>query len=95
MVAKGKRGQMAVEPLSEKDIQNMRFCITLKFQQHEDIRQMLLDTGDARIIEDCTNRGRRGSNLFWGAIKTDDGWDGNNVLGILWMEVRDSIMHEI
>ena len=88
--AKKHRDLMYVKPLSETDIQNMRFCIILKVQQHDDLLQMLLETGDARIIEDCTNRGRRGSNLFWGAIKNGDKWEGTNTLGILWMEIRES-----
>jgi len=93
--AKGQRDKMVVKPLSTTDIQNMRFCVTLKVQQHDNLRQMLLETDDARIIEDCTNRGRRGSNLFWGAIKNDDGWEGSNALGVIWMEIRDAAKHEL
>lgn len=94
--AKGKRDQMVIEPLSVQDVQNMKYCIILKVKQHEEIRKQLLDTGDARIIEDVTSRGRRGSNLFWGALKTDDGeWEGLNTLGILWMEVRETVRSEL
>lgn len=93
--AKKHRDKMTVEPLSETDIQNMRFCVMLKAQQHDDLRQMLLETGDMRIIEDCTNRGRRGSNLFWGAMNDgDDEWEGYNGLGVIWMEVRDAMRHD-
>ena len=53
-----------------------------KFSQHEDIRKMLLDTGDAEIAEHTQN------DYFWG-----DGMDGSgeNHLGKVLMEVRSAL----
>ena len=53
-----------------------------KFSQHEDIRKMLLDTGDAEIAEHTQN------DHFWG-----DGMDGSgeNHLGKVLMEVRSAL----
>src|SRR2546422_9612772 len=47
----------------------------------------LLATGDAMLIEDCTAR-PHGSSQFWGAVRRDGTWEGRNVLGTLWMELR-------
>jgi predicted NAD-dependent protein-ADP-ribosyltransferase YbiA (DUF1768 family) len=66
MAAKKHRAEMIVEPMSAADLENMRLCLRLKVDQHSELREMLLQTGDALIIEDCSNR-QRGSGLFWGA----------------------------
>lgn len=50
-----------------------------KFTQHEDLKQMLLDTGDEILIE-CNTWGDK----YWGVC---DG-EGHNVLGILLMRIR-------
>ncbi len=77
----------------EDDIERMRLCLELKLGQHPDLKQMLLDTGDATIIEDCTAR-PRGSAKFWGAVFEDGQWVGRNVLGNLWMELREELRKE-
>lgn len=83
-----------VEPLSDKDVENMELCIRLKIEQHPDLRQALLATAGKKIYEDVTSRGRKGTNLFWGAIKHEDGsWEGKNTLGEIWMKVRDEIIN--
>jgi len=93
--AKSKKDQMDVEPRGEIDVQNMSYCLRLKVKQHPDLRQQLIDTGYAEIIEDVTSRGRRGSNLFWGALRLEDGsWEGRNKLGILWMDLRGALRAE-
>jgi len=60
----------------------MRAGVLAKFQQHADIRQQLLDTGDAVIIEHTSN------DSYWG-----DGGDGSgkNMLGIILMETRATL----
>jgi len=88
LVAKSKASEMTVEQLSMIDVRNMQMCIKLKLVQHPNLVADLLATGDALIIEDVTNRGARGSNLFWGAMLVDDKWVGKNVLGQLWMDLR-------
>jgi len=47
-------------------------------------------TTDAEIIEDCTRRDR-GSGRYWGAVLVDGKWQGKNVLGKLWMQLRESL----
>jgi ribA/ribD-fused uncharacterized protein len=60
----------------------MQKALLAKFTQHADLRERLLATGDATIVEH-TQR-----DCYWG-----DGGDGNgqNVLGRLLMEVRNAI----
>lgn len=48
------------------DYTNMVLCIKLKLKQHPSLVTKLLETGNAEIIEDCTARGMKGNNLFWG-----------------------------
>lgn len=87
MVAKRNRGDMTVEAGSEKDLANMRLVLRLKIEQHPALRKALLETGDATIIEDCTSR--RAS--IWGARRVGDKWEGQNLLGQLWMELRQQL----
>ena len=57
----------------------MRAALRAKLAQHADVRDLLLSTGDAEIVEHTTN------DRYWG-----DGGDGTgrNVLGRLLMELR-------
>ncbi len=89
MVAKHYREKMVVVPQGPEDLNNMRRCLVLKASQWPVIEQDLLDTKDELLVEDCTRR-PRGSGPFWGMVQMPDGvWKGENVLGRLWMEVRD------
>ena len=64
-----------------------------KFIQNEELKKMLLDTGDAILVE-CA-----GSDKIWACgIRLDDNrrfnasnWDGSNILGFTLMRVRDYI----
>lgn len=87
MVAKRNKGDMGFEPGSPKDLANMRLVLRLKVDQHPSLRKALLETGDAVIVEDCTSR--RAS--IWGARRVGDRWEGDNLLGKLWMELRDEL----
>lgn len=57
----------------------MREAVLAKFTQHGEIREILIDTGDALLIEHTNN------DSYWG-----DGGDGQgkNMLGQILMEVR-------
>lgn len=91
MVAKGKKEFMDEGILySNKDISNMQLCLALKLEQHPQLKEKLLSTKEANIIEDCSKR-PHGSGLFWGAEKTENGWNGQNILGLLWMEERKKL----
>lgn len=91
MVAKQAADRMTVSPRSEQDILNMRFVLLCKLQEHPNFVTELLATGDAKIIEDVTARPNE-SGLFWGMVRTSDGtWQGQNILGNLWMERRTQL----
>lgn len=91
LVAKGRVEDMVIEQLSEKDVANMKMCVRLKLEQHPQLKEELLNTNKRLIVEDVTNRGNKGSNLFWGAMLVDGEWDGKNVLGNIWMEMREEL----
>ena len=60
----------------------MRRAVRRKFEEHADIRAVLLATGDAVIVENAP------SDYYWGCGA--DG-SGQNKLGQILMEVRDSL----
>jgi predicted NAD-dependent protein-ADP-ribosyltransferase YbiA (DUF1768 family) len=78
----------------EADLERMRICLRLKINQHNNLKEMLLLTGDAMIIEDSSKR-LNVSGLFWGAAKIVGEWVGRNKLGILWMDLREELKEEI
>jgi len=60
----------------------MRKVVRAKFKQHEELRTLLLSTGDAVIAEHTKN------DKYWG-----DGGNGKgkNMLGVILMEVREEL----
>jgi predicted NAD-dependent protein-ADP-ribosyltransferase YbiA (DUF1768 family) len=46
--------------------------------------------GDAEIIEDCTTHDKE-SARFWGAVKKDGNWEGENNFGKILMEIREEL----
>lgn len=60
----------------------MRSVLRAKFTQHEDLRALLLRTGDARLVE--VGRTNNSVNRTWGEVNGK----GLNMLGVLLMEVR-------
>ena len=75
------------------DIPLMKKCLKLKLKQHPDLKNKLVASGNATIIEDCTTHDRE-SARFWGAVKKDGKWIGENVFGKLWMELRKELVYE-
>ncbi len=63
----------------------MREAVEAKFRQHDDLRALLLATGEAKLIEHTEN------DDFWG-----DGGDGSgrNELGRVLMAVRERLREE-
>lgn len=63
----------------------MREVVLAKFSQHPDLKETLLGTGDAKLIEHTEN------DRYWA-----DGGDGSgkNMLGIILMEVRDQLRNQ-
>jgi ribA/ribD-fused uncharacterized protein len=60
----------------------MRDAVLAKFTQHDELRALLLSTGEAKIVERTEN------DSYWG-----DGGDGSgkNMLGQILMQVRESL----
>lgn len=90
MVMKGNSEHIVVEKHSKKDLMNMKMCLKIKLAQHPSLVDLLIATGDLPIIEDVTKRGASGGNLIWGAMLVDGEWVGQNKLGELWMEIRET-----
>jgi ribA/ribD-fused uncharacterized protein len=63
----------------------MRTVLRAKFTQHDDLRGILLSTGNARLVEAA--RVANGVNRTWGEVNGK----GLNMLGVLLMEVRDEL----
>jgi len=63
-------------------VEVMHKAVLAKFLQHEALRHLLLDTGDARLVEHTEN------DAYWG-----DGGDGRgrNMLGQVLMRVRTEL----
>lgn len=64
----------------------MREILTAKADQHEYVRRKLLATGDRILVEDSW----RDDYWGWGPNR-----DGQNMLGKLWMEVRENLRREV
>ena len=48
---------------AESDKELMRLCLRLKLEKHPDLKQKLIETGDAIIIEDCTTHDREAARI--------------------------------
>lgn len=90
MISKPYKTKRVVEPMSQEDIDNMRLCLRLKFEQHPDLKEKLLKTGDHIIFEDVKDR-KGARHKFWGAVNTNGQLDGQNMMGKLLMELRDEL----
>ena len=90
MKAKKNNALYVVEPMSEKDVENMKLCLRLKLEQHPNLKTQLLATGDHYIFENIGNRnGAR--HFFWGAKMINGELVGNNMMGKIWMEFREKL----
>lgn len=63
----------------------MRLALYVKFNQCRDLKELLLSTGDAPIVEISYK------DEFWGAAPVGNRFEGCNVLGRLLMERRQAI----
>ena len=63
----------------------MERIVDAKFQQHPELMEKLLATGEALLIE-----GNDWGDMYWGMVKRNDGrWVGRNQLGKVLMDVRE------
>lgn len=73
---------------SKTKFDRMRAVLKAKFTQHADLRELLLSTGDARLVESATVDNE--VNRLWGEVNGV----GRNMLGVLLMELRDILRVE-
>lgn len=67
---------------STNKFDRMRRVLRAKFSQHVDLRELLLSTNDARLVESATVDNP--VNRLWGEVNGV----GNNMLGVMLMELR-------
>lgn len=73
---------------SKVKFDRMRGVLRAKFTQHEDLRELLLSTGDARLVESAKTDNP--VNRLWGEVNGK----GKNMLGVLLMELRSELRNE-
>jgi len=71
----------------------MKTCLELKLNQYRDLKARLINISSADIIEDCTTHDRE-SARFWGMVKKNGKWIGENHLGKLWMDIIASLQSQ-
>lgn len=87
MAAHGLYPWDIVRGWSGNKVPRMRAVLEAKFAQHDDLRALLLSTGDEDIIELATVDSE--VNRFWGNVLLPSGERvGRNMLGILLMDLR-------
>lgn len=62
----------------------MSTIIRLKFYGNDNLREMLLQTGDEQLIE-----GNYWGDVYWGCVLRDGVWVGENNLGKILMSTRN------
>jgi ribA/ribD-fused uncharacterized protein len=82
MAAHGLYQWDVVSNWSRIKFERMRGVLWAKFSQHADLAKLLLDTGDARLVETATVDSA--VNRLWGEVNGV----GQNMLGVMLMEVR-------
>ncbi|WP_184170911.1 NADAR family protein [Sphingomonas kyeonggiensis] len=63
----------------------MRGVLRAKFEQHPDLKELLLSTGTARLVESATVDNE--VNRLWGEVNGV----GKNMLGVMLMELRTEL----
>jgi len=73
---------------SKTKFDRMRQVLRAKFTQHQDLNDLLLSTGNARLVEVATVD--NAVNRLWGEVNGV----GKNMLGVLLMELREELRAE-
>ncbi|MHC2303386.1 NADAR family protein [Rhizobium mongolense] len=73
---------------SKTKFDRMRGVLWAKFTQHQDLKTLLLSTGEARLVECATVD--NDVNRLWGEVNGI----GKNMLGVLLMELRARLREE-
>jgi len=78
------------EDWDEFRVEVMRKALDMKFSQHADLRNQLIETGDAELVE-----GTYWHDVFWGICTcAKHNGEGENMLGKMLMELRDKLKTE-
>jgi ribA/ribD-fused uncharacterized protein len=88
MAAHGLYTWDIVSNWSQIKYDRMRGVLRAKFTQHEDLKRILLSTGEARLVE--VGKVDNIVNRTWGEVNGK----GLNMLGVLLMELRAELMKE-
>jgi len=88
MAAHGLYRWDIVPDWSRIKIERMRRVLRAKFTQHEDLRTLLISTGEARLVE--AGRTDNPVNREWGEVNGK----GMNRLGNLLMELREELRQQ-
>lgn len=88
MAAHGLYTWDIVPDWSKVKFDRMRGILRAKFTQHQDLRELLLSTGDARLVESAKTDNP--VNRLWGEVNGK----GRNMLGVLLMELRSELRSE-
>lgn len=73
---------------STNKIDRMRGVLRAKFTQHPELKELLLSTGNIRLVESATVDNE--VNRFWGEVNGV----GRNTLGSMLMELREELRTE-
>ncbi|RHZ57323.1 hypothetical protein Glove_390g11 [Diversispora epigaea] len=65
----------------------MRTALRAKFTQHEDLKELLLNTNNSKLVEASP------TDSYWGNAEKN-GIKGKNMLGILLMEIREELKNQ-
>ena len=74
---------------SKVKFDRMRGVLYAKFTQYPELKEILLATGDARLVESATVDNP--VNRLWGEVNGK----GKNMLGVLLMELREKLRAEV
>jgi ribA/ribD-fused uncharacterized protein len=88
MAAHGLYSWDIVSDWSKIKFERMRKVLLAKFSQHEDLRELLLSTGNARLVE--AGKVDNAVNRTWGEVNGK----GLNKLGVLLMDVREELRQQ-
>jgi ribA/ribD-fused uncharacterized protein len=93
MKAKSKelRKRRIIDPLSEKDIENMRMVVRLKFDQNPVLKSRLKISGEEVIVKNIGIRNGE-NHFFWGMKNINGEWIGNNMMGKILMDLRKELI---
>ena len=87
MAAHGLYSWDVVPDWATVKVDRMRGVLRAKFHQHPELRELLVSTGEARLVEAPTTN--NAVNRLWGEVNGK----GKNLLGVLLMEVRAEIKY--